>query len=102
MTDSHLRPAEAQAPWRATRCRTCDSDAESVESWPLHPSKLRPECVPYPPARRDRAGTIPTRRLQATRRLVLSTVLVYQLALLHCVLSDRDLRVGLKPLLKAA
>jgi hypothetical protein len=45
---------------------------------------------------------VPTRGLLATRRFVLGAVLVYQLALLHCFMTDRDLRVGLKPLLKAA
>jgi len=40
--------------------------------------------------------------VQATRRFVLGAVLVYQLALLHCALAARDLRVGLKPLLKGA
>jgi hypothetical protein len=47
-------------------------------------------------------GQVPTRGLVATRRFVLGAVLVYQLALLHCFMTDRDLRVGLKPLLKAA
>jgi hypothetical protein len=50
----------------------------------------------------DCGGQVPTRGLVATRRFVLGAVLVYQLALLHCFLTDRDLRVGLKPLLKAA
>jgi hypothetical protein len=50
----------------------------------------------------DCRGPVPTRGLGATRRFVLGAVLVYQLALLHCFLTDRDLRVGLKPLLKAA
>jgi len=50
----------------------------------------------------DCRGQVPTRGLVATRRFVLGAVLVYQLALLHCFSTDRDLRVGLKPLLKAA
>jgi len=50
----------------------------------------------------DVAGAVPTRGARDTRRFVLGAVLVYQLALLHCHAAARDLRVGLKPLLKAA
>ena len=50
----------------------------------------------------DVKDTVPTRGVRNTRRFVLGAVLVYQLALLHCHAVDRDLRVGLKPLLKAA
>ena len=45
---------------------------------------------------------VPTRGLLATRRFVLGAVLVYQLALLHRFETGGSLRVGLKPLLKAA
>jgi hypothetical protein len=50
----------------------------------------------------DAHGQVPTRGLVATRRYALGAVLVYQLALLHQHLTGGDLRVGLKPLLKAA
>ena len=50
----------------------------------------------------DVTGAVPTRGVRATRRFVLGAVLVYQLALRHCHAAARDLRVGLKPLLKAA
>lgn len=50
----------------------------------------------------DANGPVPTRGRRHTRRFALGAVLVYQLALLHCSLTERDLRVGLKPLLKAA
>lgn len=50
----------------------------------------------------DCNGPVPTRGVRNTRRFVLGAVLVYQLALLHCLATARDLRVGLKPLLKAA
>jgi hypothetical protein len=50
----------------------------------------------------DARSQVPTRGLVATRRFALGAVLVYQLALLHPHLTGGDLRVGLKPLLKAA
>jgi hypothetical protein len=50
----------------------------------------------------DGHGQVPTRGLAATRRYALGAVFVYQLALLHQHLTGGDLRVGLKPLLKAA
>lgn len=50
----------------------------------------------------DANGPVPTRGRRNTRRFALGAVLVYQLALLHCSLAERDLRVGLKPLLQAA
>jgi len=45
---------------------------------------------------------VPTRGLVATRRFVLGAVLVYQLLLLHRLARGADLRVGLKPCLRAA
>ena len=50
----------------------------------------------------DVHDAVPTKGLVATQRFVLSTVFVYQLAILYCFLQDLDLRVGLKALLKAA
>jgi hypothetical protein len=50
----------------------------------------------------DVTDAVPTRGRRNTRRFVLGAVLVYQLALLHCSLSGRNLRLGLKPLLQAA
>jgi hypothetical protein len=50
----------------------------------------------------DAHGQVPTKGLVATRRYALGAVLAYQLALLHQHLTGGDLRVGLKPLLKAA
>lgn len=50
----------------------------------------------------DVSGAVPTRGLRNTQRFVLGAVLVYQLAVLHCFLTQRDLRRGLKPLLNAA
>jgi hypothetical protein len=50
----------------------------------------------------DCGGQVPTRGLVATRRYVLGAVLVYQLVLLHRQEHGGDLRVGLKPFLKAA
>jgi Transposase DDE domain len=50
----------------------------------------------------DCGGQVPTRGLVATRRYVLGAVLVYQLTLLHRHEHGGDLRVGLKPFLKAA
>lgn len=47
-------------------------------------------------------GSVPTKGLVATRRFALSAILVYQLAILYCYLTDAPLRVGLKALLKAA
>ena len=45
---------------------------------------------------------VPTRGLLATRRFALGAVLVYQLTVWHCFEVGDDLRVGLKPFLKAA
>ena len=50
----------------------------------------------------DCGGQVPTRGLVATRRYLLGAVFVYQLALLHRHEQGTDLRVGLKPFLKAA
>ena len=50
----------------------------------------------------DCGGQVPTRGLVATRRYVLGAVFVYQLTLLHRHEHGADLRVGLKPFLKAA
>ena len=50
----------------------------------------------------DTRAQVPTRGLVATRRYVLGAVLVYQLTLLHRFQTGGDLRVGLKPFLKAA
>src|SRR4051794_1227854 len=50
----------------------------------------------------DTAGQVPTRGLVATRRWVLGAVFVYQLLLLYRFQQGADLRVGLKPCLKAA
>jgi hypothetical protein len=50
----------------------------------------------------DTQGQVPTRGLLATRRYVLGAVLVYQLTLLYRHQLGADLRVGLKPFLKAA
>jgi hypothetical protein len=50
----------------------------------------------------DCGGQAPTRGLVATRRHVLGAVLAYQLTLLHRHEHGLDLRVGLKPFLKAA
>jgi hypothetical protein len=47
-------------------------------------------------------GHVPTRGLIATRRFVLRTVFVYQLALLHRFETHADLLVGLKPFSQAA
>jgi hypothetical protein len=47
-------------------------------------------------------GPVPTRGLIATRRYLLAAVVVYQLALLYQYETGGDLRVGLKPLLRAA
>ena len=50
----------------------------------------------------DTQGQVPTRGLLATQRYVLGAVLVYQLTLLYRFERGADLRVGLKPFLKAA
>lgn len=50
----------------------------------------------------DCSGQVPTRGLVATRRYVLGAVFVYQLTLVHRHERHADLRVGLKPFLKAA
>jgi hypothetical protein len=50
----------------------------------------------------DVHGSVPTKGVVATRRFVLSAILVYQLAILYCYLTDADLRIGLKALVKAA
>ena len=50
----------------------------------------------------DTQQQVPTRGLLATRRYLLGAVLVYQLTLLYRHQLGADLRVGLKPLLKAA
>jgi len=50
----------------------------------------------------DTQGQVPPRGLRATRRYVLGAVLVYQLTLLYRFQLGADLRVGLKPFLKAA
>ena len=50
----------------------------------------------------DTRGPVPTRGLLATRRYVLGAVVVYQLTLLYRFQTGADLRVGLKPFLKAA
>jgi len=50
----------------------------------------------------DTQGQVPTRGLRATRRYVLGAVVVYQLTLLYRFQQGADLRVGLKPFLKAA
>jgi hypothetical protein len=50
----------------------------------------------------DAHGQVPTRGLTNTRRYALAAVFVYQLGLLYRHQTGGDLRVGLKPLLKAA
>ncbi len=50
----------------------------------------------------DARQPVPTRGLLATRRFALGAVLVYQLTLWHRFEAGDDLRVGLKPFLKAA
>ncbi len=50
----------------------------------------------------DCGGQVPTRGLVATRRYVLGAVFVYQVVLLYRHERGLDLRVGLKPFLKAA
>ena len=50
----------------------------------------------------DGHGQVPTKGLQATQRFALGAVFVYQLALLHRHAVGAELRVGLKPFLRAA
>lgn len=50
----------------------------------------------------DAHGQVPTKGLVNTRRFALSAVFVYQLTLWYRYEHDLDLRVGLKPFLKAA
>jgi hypothetical protein len=50
----------------------------------------------------DAHGAVPTKGLRATRRFALGAIFVYQLALVHRAEAGLDLRVGLKPFLKAA
>ena len=50
----------------------------------------------------DANQPVPTRGLRATRRFALGAVLVYQLTLWHRFEAGDDLRVGLKPFLRAA
>lgn len=50
----------------------------------------------------DGHGQVPTKGLQATRPFALSAIFVYQLTLLYRHQIGADLRVGLKPFLKAA
>ena len=50
----------------------------------------------------DAHGQVPTKGLTNTRRFALGAILVYQLTLWYRYEHDMDLRVGLKPFLKAA
>jgi hypothetical protein len=50
----------------------------------------------------DGHGQVPTKGLANTRRFALGAILVYQLSLWYRFEHDLDLRVGLKPFLKAA
>lgn len=50
----------------------------------------------------DAHGPVPTKGLANTRRFALGAILVYQLTLWHRHEHGLDLRVGLKPALKAA
>ena len=50
----------------------------------------------------DGHGQVPTKGLVSTRRFALGAILVYQLTLWHRHEHGMDLRVGLKPFLKAA
>ena len=50
----------------------------------------------------DGHGQVPTKGLRATQRFALGAILVYQLTLWYRFEHDLDLRVGLKPFLKAA
>jgi hypothetical protein len=50
----------------------------------------------------DANQPVPTRGLTATRRFALGAVLVYQLTLWHRFEAGDDLRIGLKPFLRAA
>jgi hypothetical protein len=47
-------------------------------------------------------GQVPTKGLVNTQRFALGAILVYQLALLYRFEQNLDLRLGLKPFLKAA
>jgi hypothetical protein len=47
-------------------------------------------------------GQVPTKGLTNTRRFVLGTIFVYQIALLYRFQNNMDLRVGLKAFIKAA
>ena len=50
----------------------------------------------------DAHGQVPTKGLTNTRRFALGAILVYQLTLWYRFEQRLDLRVGLKPFLKAA
>jgi hypothetical protein len=50
----------------------------------------------------DGHGQVPTKRLVNTQRFALGAILVYQIALLYRFEHNLDLRVGLKPFLRAA
>jgi hypothetical protein len=50
----------------------------------------------------DGHGSVPTKGLAATRLWALGCILVYQLALFYRHQAGLDLRLGLKPFLKAA
>ena len=50
----------------------------------------------------DAHGQVPTKGKANTQRFALSAVFVYQLALLYRFENGLDLRVGLKPFIKAA
>ena len=50
----------------------------------------------------DGHGQVPTKGLVNTQRFALGAILVYQIALLYRFEHGLDLRVGLKPFLKAA
>ena len=50
----------------------------------------------------DAHGQVPTKGLSNTQRFALGAIFVYQIALLYRFENDLDLRVGLKPFLKAA
>ena len=50
----------------------------------------------------DAHGQVPTKGLRATQRFALGAIFVYQVALLYRFQAGSDLRVGLKPFLKAA
>lgn len=50
----------------------------------------------------DAHGQVPTKGLINTQRFALGAIFVYQIALLYRFENGLDLRVGLKPFLKAA